>query len=68
MGKSLALRFLRSFLAGAVATMSVALVFSGSNWGDVADWLGALALAGFVGGVSGVIQAADKFLRTDWKN
>ncbi len=61
--KAIAFRFLRAFVAGAVATMSTVLIFSGNSWGDVSVWLTGLALSGLVGGVTGLIQATDKFLR-----
>lgn len=61
--KSVLLRFVRAFLAGAAATMVVVVPMSG-GWKELQSWLGALALAGIVGGISGVIQAMDKYYRS----
>jgi hypothetical protein len=63
--KSLLLRFVRAFVAGAVATMiAVVPVASNSNWQDLKVWLSALALAGIVGGINGTILAIDKYIRS----
>jgi len=58
-------RFVRAFIAGAAASMAVFGTFSGSNWSDVAIWINALALAGIVGGISGLIMAVDKYFRSE---
>lgn len=55
-------RFARAFVAGAVATMIVVVPVANS-WSELSTWLYALALAGVVGGISGIIQAADKYYR-----
>lgn len=61
--KRLAMRFLRTFLAGATATMVTLAPFQGNDWSDVRMWLGSLVLAGFVGGISGILVAANKGYR-----
>lgn len=62
--QSVLLRFARAFVAGAVANMSVLLVFSGSSWEEVKTWMMALTISGIVGGIAGVIMALDKYLRS----
>ena len=62
--KSVILRFVRAFVAGAVSTMVVVVPLSGS-WGELKTWLSALALAGLVGGINGLIQAIDKWARSE---
>lgn len=61
--KSLALRFLRGFIAGAVATMATMTPTIVNNWRDIFVWLSALAVAGIVGGITGGLLALDKYLR-----
>lgn len=61
--KSLLLRFLRAFVAGAVATMVTIMPMAG-GWSDLKVWLSALALAGITGGISGCLMAIDKYCRS----
>jgi len=61
--KSIILRFVRAFVSGAVGTMVVIVPISNS-WTNLGGWISALVLAGIIGGVSGVIQAADKYFRS----
>ena len=61
--KTLILRFVRAFVAGAVGTMVVIVPLSNS-WADLGGWLSALALSGIIGGISGVLQTADKYFRS----
>ena len=63
LAKTLILRFVRAFIAGAVGTMITTLTFSG-GWVELQAWLSSLALGAIVGGISGVIQATDKYLRS----
>lgn len=60
--KSVAMRFLKVFLSSAFATMAVVMPFSGSSWKDVQVWIGALLMAGMVGGVSGIVSGYEKWL------
>lgn len=60
--KSVLLRFVRAFVAGAVSVMITVVPLTG-NWDELSTWLSSLALAGIVGGISGVIQATDKYIR-----
>lgn len=61
--KSIILRFVRAFVAGAVAIMITIVPISGT-WNELGTWLSTLALAGIVGGISGVLMAIDKYLRS----
>jgi len=61
--KSVLLRFVRAFVAGALAVMITITPLTG-NWKDLGNWLSTLALAGIVGGIAGVIQAGDKYFRS----
>lgn len=63
--KSLVLRFVRGFVAGAVGNMVIMLPFSGQSWKEVGTWLAILSLSGFVGGVSGALLTIDKYLRSE---
>jgi len=62
--KSVVLRFVRATIAGAVANMVVLVPFAGSSLKDLQHWIAALALAGIVGAVGGLIMALDKYLRS----
>lgn len=61
--KSVLLRFARAFVAGAVSVM-ITIIPLTQGWADLGKWLSALALGAIVGGISGVIQATDKYLRS----
>ena len=67
--KRVALRGLRGFVAGAVASMSTLLVSIGndniSNLKDLQVWLGVLSISGIVGGISGLILSIDKWFRSE---
>ena len=56
-------RFLRAFLAGAFATMATIVPLQANNWGDIKVWIGALVISAFIGGISGVVMAGDKYFR-----
>lgn len=66
--KSVVLRFIRGFVAGAVSVMvtSVAFTSAVNDWHSLSAWMGTLALAGVVGGISGGLLAIDKLTRS-WK-
>ena len=64
--KSVAMRFVRAFLAGAVASMAL-ILFTGNGWREIGVWLNGLAMAGVVGGISAVLMAADKWFRNTRK-
>lgn len=63
--KSIAMRFVKAFISGAMATMAMVVPFSGNSWSGVGMWLSALAMAGFIGGITGAIMAWEKWL--NWK-
>lgn len=67
--KRVALRGVRGFVAGAVASMSTILVTIGNNnisdLKDLKIWLGALSISGIVGGISGLILSIDKWFRSE---
>lgn len=63
--KGLALRAIRAFMAGFVAT-AVTLPLTGiTTWSDLKSALINLSLAGIVGGISALLMAMDKFLRVE---
>lgn len=62
---SLLLRFLRAFVAGAVSVMITVMPLSTGSWTDLGKWLSGLALAGIIGGISGVLMALDKWVRSN---
>ena len=60
----LCLRFARAFVAGAIATMTAIVpMASNGNWQDFRVWLSALALAGLIGGITGLVQALGLYFR-----
>lgn len=61
--KAILYRFLRGFVAGAVATMTTITIAQAVTWKDVIDILNNLAIAGITGGISGGLLALDKYLR-----
>lgn len=63
--RTVAVRFLRAFLSGAVASMVVLSPMTANSWKDVGTWIAALSMAGLVGGITGVIMGADKYLRSE---
>lgn len=62
--KSVLLRFVRAFVAGAVANMLTVMTLTGNSWGEFKTWLLALVMSAIIGGISGFIMAADKYLRS----
>lgn len=64
--KSILMRFVRSFFAGAFAVMITMITFTSqiSDWRSLGAWTGALGLAGIIGGISGIVQAGDKYFRS----
>lgn len=63
--KSISLRLLRGFLAGAIGTMLVVQGINSSSWGDVGAWLNTLVIAGVIGGITGLLLAGDKAIRSN---
>jgi len=59
-----AFRFLRGFIAGAVSTAAAVTGFNGvKQWEDLENALAMLLIAIIIGGVTGGLMAADKFIR-----
>ena len=56
---------IRGFLAGFFATAITVVVPAIGNLSQLGEWLFALALAGAVGGIVGLIQALNKYFT--WK-
>lgn len=63
LAKSVGVRFVRGFLAGAVSTMVTVGAINVQSLHDLASWLGVLGLSAIVGGITGGILAVDKFMR-----
>lgn len=55
-------RFVKGFISGAVSAM-IAFYTTGSinNWSEFSEWIMALAFAGTIGGIGGLLLALDKF-------
>ena len=62
--KSLLKRFLRGFVAGAVATTTT-IVITFRDWSDVPTVLSMIGLVGLAGGITGGLLALDKYVRAD---
>lgn len=62
--KALVLRFVRSFVAGAVSSMLIINIGAVNTFTDLKVFLSALALSAIVGGVNAILLTADKYLRS----
>jgi len=63
MAKALLLRFIRGFIAGAIAAMATITISQVTSWQAVIDVLNNLAISAIIGGLSGGILALDKYFR-----
>ncbi len=64
LAKGVFYRFLRGFVAGAVASMASMVPFMGNgDWKALYTWLSLLCFAGVAGGITGGILALDKYIR-----
>jgi hypothetical protein len=63
--KSVLFRLLRGFIAGFVGAAATVTLAGLSTWGDLASALNSLTLAGVAGGITGLLLAADKYLRAE---
>ncbi len=63
--KGLTLRALRAFIAGFLAVAVTISINDVSSWTELGTALMNLTLAGVTGGITAVIMALDKFLRTE---
>lgn len=59
--KRVLMRFLKGFASGAIASMLAVVIISPASWGEVWLWLNGLAISGFIGGVSGLLLALQKW-------
>lgn len=62
--KALVLRFVRSFIAGAVSSMLIINIGAVNTFTDLSMFLSALALSAIVGGINAILLTADKYLRS----
>ena len=62
---SIGLRFLKAFIAGSLSTAVLITVTDPTNWQEVSYAFAALATSMMVGGINGVIMAAQKWW--SWK-
>jgi uncharacterized membrane protein len=63
--KTIAIRFLRGAITGALTTMGLVTIAMPQNWTELATALNILLLAGVFGAINGVLSGGDKWLR--WK-
>lgn len=63
--KSVILRFARGTVAGAVSAMLTISIANPSTWKEMSLMMSALALSGIIGAISGFLQAADKWVRSE---
>ena len=61
------IRFVRGFIFAGISAMAIIIPNSMDSWGDLSTWIGILLLAGTFAGITGGLQAIDKYLR-DLKN
>jgi hypothetical protein len=58
-----ALRALRAFVAGFLATAVTISLSNVSSWTDLSSALSNVFLAGLIGGISALLMAGDKYFR-----
>ena len=63
LAKGVMFRFARGFFAGAVSTMVTVTSTGVGTFADLKTFLGVLALAGIMGGITGSLLALDKYFR-----
>lgn len=62
--KRVGIRFLRGFIAGAVSTAAAVTGVNGTHtWNELESALANLVVAAIIGGISGGLLAADKYIR-----
>lgn len=62
--KSVAMRAVRAFIAGFLASAVAMPIMGVATWTDLFTSLQTVALAGTVGGIGAVIMALDKYFRS----
>lgn len=60
--KSIIMRFIKGFVSGGLGNIVVLASFAGSSWKDLGTWLSAIGFSFIVGGISGVLLGAEKWL------
>lgn len=60
--KSVAKRFLKGFLAGAIASVATITFNTPTTWEELSTTLVMLAFAGITGGITGGVLAIEKWL------
>lgn len=63
--RAILIRLLKGTLAGAVSTMAMVTITQPVVWTDILLTLKALALAGCIGGITGLLMALQKW--ASWK-
>jgi hypothetical protein len=63
--KSVAYRFLRAGVAGAVSSMILIQIAGVNSFADLETFLKALTIAGLLGGINGTLMALDKYFRME---
>jgi predicted membrane metal-binding protein len=61
--KGVALRALRAFIAGFLATAASISLNNVSTWSELSSALATLALSAFIGGLTAALMAGDKAIR-----
>ena len=59
--KSIALRFVKSFISGAFSVMALITATNIQSWGSLKIALSSLALSALIGGINGVLMAGHKY-------
>lgn len=56
------MRFVKGFVSGGLSSVATLAAFNGNNWADVANWIGIILFSFVVGGISGVLLGAEKWI------
>lgn len=64
--KSIIIRFVKGALAGAIGAMAIISFNVPATWNDIHSMLGALAIAGTYGAITGLLLSAQKW--ASWKD
>ena len=64
--RAILIRFAKAFLSGAVSTATIITVTNVGTWSELAIALQALSLSAIVGGINGLLMAAEKWVRWGW--
>lgn len=65
----IAWRFVRGFVAGAVASMAtIVTTLKAETFSDLSHFFAVLTVSLVVGGVAGALMALDKWIRSTWSD